>query len=71
MLLTTSFFYKSLWAGFGWIRDDEFTTRMQRVQLRAMTNARFLLLHRDTVPDRVTPEMVCLQGGQGQGVCSK
>ena len=57
--------------GFGWIRDDVFATRMQRVQLRAMTNARCLLIHRDTVPDRVTSEMVCLEGGQGQGVCSK
>ncbi|KAL7027388.1 hypothetical protein ACKWTF_005424 [Chironomus riparius] len=56
--------------GFGWIRDDVFATRMQRVQLRAMTNARCLWLHRDTVPDRVTPEMVCLEGGPGQGVCT-
>lgn len=57
--------------GFGWIRENEFATRMQRIEMRAMSNPRCYWIHRDTVPKRVTPEMVCLEGGPGQGVCCK
>ena len=37
--------------------------------MQAISNARCLWIHRDTIPSWVTREMVCLLAGTGQGVC--
>ncbi|KAL7027390.1 hypothetical protein ACKWTF_005425 [Chironomus riparius] len=57
--------------GWGFISSDstQVATRMQRVLMQAISNARCLWIHRDTIPSWVTREMVCLLAGTGQGVC--
>jgi hypothetical protein len=45
---------------------------MQRVLMRAMSNARCWMFHRGTNnEDWLRPEMVCMDANYGQGICGK
>lgn len=60
--------------GWGFVHpyDRIVATRLQAMQMQAMTNARCWMHHQQyNMSHWVTPEMVCLEAFPGQGVCGK
>jgi hypothetical protein len=67
---------KVMVTGWGYVGQDgnegQVTNRMQRLLMRAITNDRCLYIYRDTLPQLVTPEMVCLETDYpNRGICGE